>query len=129
MYPTSIYFPSSDNETFAPKRFPDPVAVVSVAFPVFVVINSGLYVKNSVNTLVEVEAILIVGVATIASLKVAVMVTVSDADKRLSESVSVRVTVGEVCEYKNPEPRVKKKTNPISWVHLLPLKIAFKYIK
>ena len=43
---------------------------------------------------------------TIASLNVAVMVTVSDADKRLSESVSVRVTVGEVCEYKNPEQRL-----------------------
>ncbi len=38
----------------------------------------------------------IVGVAVIASLKEAVMVTVSDADKRLSESVSVRVTVGPV---------------------------------
>jgi hypothetical protein len=38
----------------------------------------------------------IVGVATIASLKVAVIVTVSDADKRLSASVSVRVTVGDV---------------------------------
>jgi len=67
-----------------------------VVVPVFVNINSGLYVKKSVNTVVEVEAILIVGVATIASLKVAVMVTVSDADKRLSVSVSVRVTVGEV---------------------------------
>ncbi|MEL0199037.1 MAG: hypothetical protein VW905_03465, partial [Gammaproteobacteria bacterium] len=69
---------------------------VSVLTPVFVIIYSGLYVKKSVSTLVEVEAILIVGVATIASLNVAVMVTVSDADKRLSASVSVRVTVGEV---------------------------------
>jgi hypothetical protein len=34
--------------------------------------------------------------ATIASLKVAVIVNVSDADKRLSVSVLVRVTVGEV---------------------------------
>ena len=38
------------------------------------------------------------------------MVTVSDADKRLSESVSVRVTVGEVCEYKNPAERQKIMT-------------------
>jgi hypothetical protein len=57
------------------------------------------------------------------------MVTVSDADKRLSASVSVRVTVGEVCEYKNPELRVKKKTNPINLVHLLLLEFIFKYIK
>jgi len=71
----------------------------------------------------------IVGVAVIASLKETVMVTVSDVDKRLSESVSVRVTVGEVCEYKNPELRVKNNNNPINWVNLLPLKIAFKYIK
>ena len=35
------------------------------------------------------------------------MVTVSDADKRLSESVSVRVTVGEDWEYKNPVERQK----------------------
>jgi hypothetical protein len=38
----------------------------------------------------------IVGVATIASLKAAVMVTVSDAANILSSSVSVKVTVGEV---------------------------------
>ena len=47
-------------------------------------------------TSVTAPVIEIVGVATIALLKAAVMVTVSDADKILSESVSVRVTVGEV---------------------------------
>ena len=38
----------------------------------------------------------IVGVAVIASLKKAVMVTVSDEAKKLSSSVSPRVTVGAV---------------------------------
>ena len=55
--------------------------------------TSGL---KDIATSVTTPVIEIVGVATIASLKVAVMVTVSDADKRLSESVLVRVTVGEV---------------------------------
>ena len=44
----------------------------------------------------EVPDIEIVGVEVIASLKEAVMVTVSDAAKKLSSSVSVRVTVGPV---------------------------------
>ena len=37
-----------------------------------------------------------VGVANMASLKVAVMVTTDDPEVKLSESVSVRVTVGAV---------------------------------
>ena len=44
----------------------------------------------------DVPDIEIVGVAVIPSLNVAVMVTVSDAAKKLSSSVSVRVTVGAV---------------------------------
>ena len=44
----------------------------------------------------EVFAIEIVGVAVIPSLKKAVMVTVSEAAKKLSSSVSERVTVGAV---------------------------------
>jgi hypothetical protein len=44
----------------------------------------------------DVPDIEILGVAVIASLKVAVMVTVSDAAKKLSSSVSDRVTVGGV---------------------------------
>ena len=44
----------------------------------------------------DVPDIEIVGVAVIASLKAAVMVTVSDAAKKLSSSVSERVTVGAV---------------------------------
>ena len=44
----------------------------------------------------EVPDIEIVGVAVIASSKSAVIVTVSDAAKKLSSSVSVRVTVGAV---------------------------------
>ena len=44
----------------------------------------------------EVLDIEIVGVAVIPSLKKAVMVTVSDAAKKLSSSVSERVAVGPV---------------------------------
>jgi hypothetical protein len=44
----------------------------------------------------DVPDIEIVGVAVIASLKKVVMVTVSDAAKKLSSSVSERVTVGGV---------------------------------
>ena len=44
----------------------------------------------------DVPDIEIVGVAVIPSLKAAIMVTVSDAAKKLSSSVSVRVTVGAV---------------------------------
>ena len=44
----------------------------------------------------EVPNIEIVGVAVIASLKEAVMVTVSEAARKLSASVSERVTVGPV---------------------------------
>ena len=44
----------------------------------------------------EVPDIEIVGVAVITSLNVAVIVTVSDAAKKLSASVSVKVTVGPV---------------------------------
>ena len=44
----------------------------------------------------DVPAIEIVGVEVIASLKEAVMVTVSDAAKKLSSSVSEKVTVGGV---------------------------------
>ena len=44
----------------------------------------------------DVPDIEIVGVAVMASLKAAVMVTVSDAAKKLSSSVSERVTVGGV---------------------------------
>ena len=44
----------------------------------------------------DVPDIEIVGVAVIASSKAAVMVTVSDAAKKLSSSVSDRVTVGGV---------------------------------
>ena len=46
----------------------------------------------------------IVGVADILSEKVAVMVTTSELDTILSESVSVRVTVGTVVSNKYPNP-------------------------
>jgi hypothetical protein len=44
----------------------------------------------------DVPDIEIVGVKVIASLKAAVMVTVSDAAKKLSSSVSERITIGGV---------------------------------
>jgi hypothetical protein len=44
----------------------------------------------------DVPDIEIVGVEVITSLNAAVMVTVSDADKKLSSSVSDKVTVGPV---------------------------------
>ena len=47
-------------------------------------------------TLVTTPVMEIVGVAVMASLNVAVIVTVSDAAKKLSESESVSVTVGAV---------------------------------
>ena len=47
-------------------------------------------------TLVTTPVIEIVGVAVIASVKAAVIVTVSDPDSRLSVSVSAKITVTEV---------------------------------
>ena len=47
-------------------------------------------------TLVTIPVIDIVGVAVIASLKAAVMVTVSEEAKKLSLSVSEKLTVGPV---------------------------------
>ena len=66
-----------------PKRVNDPVPLDPPDI---------LFIK----TLVATPAILIVGVALISSLKAAVIVTVSDAAKKLSSSVSDRVKVGAV---------------------------------
>ena len=49
-----------------------------------------------INTLLTIPVMETVGVAVITSLKFAVMVIVSEADKRLSASVSVKATVGAV---------------------------------
>ena len=67
----------------APKRVCDPVPL-----PPIILVITGFDI--------DIPDIEIVGVEVIASSKAAVIVTVSDAAKKLSSSVSLRVTVGGV---------------------------------
>ena len=70
-----------------------PLAFVSISKGV---VKEAAAVPPNMATLVTSPVMEIVGVAVIASLNVAVMVTVSDAAKKLSSSVSEKVTVGPV---------------------------------
>ena len=73
-------------------------ANTDLAVSAFVAISAAVKeaVPPNMATLVTTPVMEIVGVAVMASLNVAVIVTVSDAAKKLSESESVSVTVGAV---------------------------------
>ena len=69
---------------------------VATSSPLFTLEAVKETVPLNIVSLLTTPVIEIVGVAVIPSLKVAVMVTVSEAAKKLSSSVSLRVTVGAV---------------------------------
>ena len=78
------------------KSVPETVAVVEVTVvdTVQVYVQIEVEAVELINTSDKIPDRLIVGVEAILSEKVAVIVTTSELETRLSESVSVKVTVG-----------------------------------
>ena len=94
--PIATLNPSEDKETAQPLW--SSAASPSISSPIRAAVGEPTPPIILVITSFEMEVpdIEIVGVAVIASLKFAVMVTVSDAANKSSSSVSERVTVGAV---------------------------------
>ena len=72
---------------------------------------------------------LIVGMAVIASLKVVVMVTTLDPETKLSESVSVKITVGAVLSMVKvilsvPEKDIPERSVPATVAETIPLVVV-----